>query len=328
MAVRVLLVDATNNFLRNYAVVPSLDKHGNRNGGVYGLLTTLSFFCKICSPDRMILCWDGSGGSKKRHKLFEGYKDGRKGVKPVRINKNFEFEEQDLEENKKQQRVRLAQYLKDLPVTEIAIRDIEADDVIGYLNTYFSDEQVIIASDDKDFYQLLDDSTVIFRPTKKEFYTKKSLIEEFSIPPQNFALAKAIVGDRSDNIDGIKGVGFKTLLKYFPFMSEPKEVTMAALLEFCRERVDEKSGKKYKKFLDSEGIIRRNLAVVQLHDPLISCSSINIITDQVERPIGCNLTAFRSKLLSDGIVNVGNPFFQQFRTLHMKGKATHGTGEV
>lgn len=321
---RVLLVDGTNSFLRNYAVVPSLDKHGNRNGGTYGMLTTLSFFCRVCKPDRMFVLWDGAGGSKKRRKIFEGYKNGRKAVRPARINSNFEFEEDDLEENKKRQRVRLAQYLKDLPITEITIESTEADDVIGYLNSHFSDDQKIIASDDKDFCQLLSDKTVIFKPTKKFFYTQRDLREEYSIYPCNFALAKAVVGDKSDNIDGISRVGFKTLIKYFPFMTEPERRTLDDLMEFCGEQVKEKGGEKYQKFLDAEDILTRNLKVIQLHTPLISCSSINRITDEVERPITFNLTSFRSKLLTDGIVSVGDAFFQKFRLLYMKGKAQNG----
>ena len=87
---RVLLVDGTNSYLRNYAVVPTLDKNGERNGGVYGMLTTISFFLKTIRPDKLIICWDGKGGSKKRRSIYGEYKSGRKAIKPPSINKNFD----------------------------------------------------------------------------------------------------------------------------------------------------------------------------------------------------------------------------------------------
>jgi 5'-3' exonuclease len=316
---RILLVDATNNYLRNYAVVPTLDKNGERNGGVYGTLTTLSYFVKTINPDRIILCWDGKGGSKKRRAILGEYKDGRKAIKPPRINKNFEFEAEDLAENKKKQRRRLAEYLYDLPVTEVIIDDIEADDVIGYLTAYFKDDQKAIASSDKDFFQLLDAKTVIFQPTKKVFYTNKSLVAEYNIYPHNFALARAITGDVSDNVVGVKRVGLKNLLKYFPFMSGEDEVTMDRIFDYSREKMAEKGGEKYQKFLDAEERIRKNYQVVQLKTPLISFSNIDVIQDVVQKPVTFNASVFRSKLFEDGIMSVGDTFFQQFKMLFVKG---------
>ena len=309
---RILLVDATLNYLRNYAVVPTLDRNGNRIGAVYGMLTTLSYFIKTLQPDRMILLWDGKGGSKKRRKILGEYKGGRKPVRPPRINKNYDFEEDDLLENKKRQRYRLAEYLHDLPVTEITIDDVEADDIIGYLNQHYPDDQKIIASTDKDFFQLLGAKTVIFKPISKEFYTKKSLVEEYNIYPHNFAVARSITGDKSDNIVGVYRVGLKNLLKYFPFMSDEDRVTIDDLMDFSREKVLEKRGQKYQKFLDLEEQIRKNLKVIQLDIPLISYSNIGVIQEKVKEPITYNASAFRIKLSADGIVSVGNTFFQQF----------------
>jgi 5'-3' exonuclease len=316
---RVLLIDSTNNFLRNYAVVPSLDKNGNRIGGVYGMLTTLSFFIKTLKPDRIYMCWDGAGGSKRRRGMFSEYKEGRKAVKPIRINSNYEFEQEDLEGNKKYQRMRLSEYLRDLPLTEITLDDLEADDIIAYLHSYFKDDQIIIASDDKDFFQLLDERTIIFRPTKREYYTHRTIVEKEKIYSHNFAMAKAIVGDKSDNINGVDRVGFKSLLKYFPFMSEEAAVTIERILSFSKEQLGTKNGQKYEKFIKAEDIIKRNFSIMQLQVPLISCSSISQIQEVVKKPITYNATGFRSKVLSDGITNVGETFFQQFRTLYLKG---------
>jgi len=315
---RILLVDATNNFLRNYAVVPTLNLDGERNGGVYGTLTTLAHFCKVCSPDKIVICWDGAGGSQKRRKILKDYKDGRKSVRPVRLNKNFEFEEEDIDANRRYQRHRLAQYLDDLPVTQIILDNIEADDVIAYLTHYYNNQgdQVVIASDDKDFFQLLSKNTVVYRCTKKEWYTNRELVEEHNIYPHNFALARSIAGDASDNVKGVDRVGLKNLLKYFPFMSDQDEVTLSDLMSFSQEQLkDKKKGSKYQKFIDAEDRLDKNFQVVQLYDPIISYSSVDLIIREVEKKPKFNATSFRSKLLVDGINTMGSSFFRYFKKL-------------
>ena len=88
--------------------------------------------------------------------------------------------------------------------------EIEADDVIAYtcgLERYKGWQKVII-SNDKDFYQLCDDETVVYRPTGDQLMNKKRIIEEFGVHPTGMALARAIVGDASDNLQGIKGAGW------------------------------------------------------------------------------------------------------------------------
>lgn len=308
----VLLIDGTNIFIRNYAVFPYLSSNGNRVGGIYGTLTSLGYFVRITEPDIVVFVWDGPGGSKRKKGVISYYKDGRK---PVRLNKNFAFEDEDAEENKKFQQQRLSQYLSDLPLFQIRIEDIEADDVIGYLVNYYSSDRVIIASSDKDFYQLLGERTVIFTPTKKQFLTSKTVQEEFNIHPKNFALARAIIGDKSDNLVGIKGIGFKNLLKYFPIFTGNEELECDTIIEHSKSE-----GDKYKKFLEGEDLIRKNYEVMQLKNPLMSSSSINKVNDCLKDELHFNRTALRVKLAEDGIQQLGDSFFRNFKLLEIKGK--------
>lgn len=317
---KIVLVDATNNYLRNYAVVPTLDMNGERNGGVYGMLTTLSYLTRTLDPDKMILCWDGPGGSKKRREILSEYKDGRVPIKPARINANFDFELENIYENKIKQRKRLAEYLHDLPLHEVIVQDIEADDVIGYLVQYYNDAEKLIVSSDKDFYQLLDDKTTIFKPKEKVFVRTQDIFDKFKIYPRNFAVARSITGDASDNISGVKSVGLKNILKYFPFISDDREVKLAEIFDFCREQIKTKAGAKYQKFLDAEKVVIDNLKVVQLKDPIISVSSISQIKNGLDKPVSFNGTPFRMKLLEDGITQLGDPFFRTFKLLEIKGR--------
>lgn len=311
---RILLVDATNNFLRNYAAVPTLTMHGEPNGGVFGFLTSLGMFIRLIQPDRIILAWDGVGGSKKRRNILPNYKMGRK---PARLNRNFEFELEDQEKNKRVQRLRLAQYLNDLPVTQITVDEIEADDVIAYLVQHFADDQKIIASNDKDFYQLLDDKTVIYNTRKKMFLNNKYVYDTFKIHPRNIALARAITGgnDKTDNISGVKGVGLVNVIKYFPFLSEPEKVEPDQIFAYA-----EKNGKKYKKFLENKEVIINNLKVMQLSNLSISLISIDKIRDALNAPLALNGTSFRVKLMEDGITSINENYLHAYRILEAKGK--------
>jgi len=308
---KILIVDSTNNFLRCYSVIPTLTVNGECNGGVYGFLTSLYSFIKHTKPDKVILCWDGVGGSKKRRSIVKEYKDGRK---PVRLNRNFDHEFEDVDKNKAWQRIRLNQFLEDLPVYQVTVDDIEADDVVAYLAKKYSEDKKIIVSSDKDFYQLLDEKTVMYTPSKKSFVNNKDVLEKFKIHPINFALARAIVGDKADNLIGVWGIGLVNVVKYFPFLGESKKIEVEELFSFCQN-----GGDKYKKFLDDRQRIENNLQVMRLDTIMIGNSSIDKICTQLDRPLSLNATSFRMKLVEDGINSISENYLQGFKFLIAKG---------
>lgn len=310
---RVLLVDATNSFIRNYVVLPTLNRNGEPFGGVYGFLTNIRKFIELTKPDKVILAWDGAGGSKKRRALDENYKKGRK---PPRLNRNFDFENIDPDKNRIYQRNRLALYLEDLPVHEIIIEDIEADDAIGYLWSFYKGHQKIIASSDKDFHQLLDDETIIYKPKKKIIVTKTDHYKEFGIHSHNFLLARSLIGDTGDNIKGVRGIGPKTLLKLFPFFANKEPINLEQVLNHAKENLD--GSKKYQTVLDSEEVIIINQKIMELRTPIIGSSSIRSIKETLEVELSFNPTSFRLKLLDDGIKTVGYSFYQVFKGLTLK----------
>jgi DNA polymerase-1 len=267
---KILLIDGTNAFIRCYSAVASLDVHGSSNGGILGTLSSLNYTINQCYPDKVIFVWDGIGGSKKRRAILSSYKNNRK---PSRLNRNYEHELTDVDKNKEFQRVRLEQYLSDLPIDKIDIENIEADDVIAYLVKVFEKDDVVIASSDKDFYQLINDKVKIFNSATKTFVTESDVISKFNISPNNFTLARSMIGDKSDNVAGVGGIGFKNALKLFSFLSEHKEYNLDYLFEFAAASHD----KKYDKILTNEEIIRTNFKVMNLKDTIISYHSINKI---------------------------------------------------
>jgi len=269
----------------------------------------LGLFVRITQPDKIIIVWDGPGGSKKRRAIIKEYKSGRK---PLRLNRS-DLNTEDSDDNKRQQRIRLGEYLNDLPIYQISISDIEADDVIGYLVKMFPDDEKVIVSNDKDFFQLVGNKITIYSPTKKEFLSKERIFQDFVVYPINFAIARAIVGDESDNIKGIYGVAFKKLIKLFPFMSQPEKVTLDQLFEYC-----EQQGEKYKRFMDNKQIIIDNHKVMQLEEPIIGFASIHKIEDSLAKDVAFNATSFRIKLYEEGITTFNDSFFLPFRILNVK----------
>ncbi len=309
----ILLIDGTNLFLRNYAAVPSLDSHGNPSGGIQGTLVSLrAIINNLKIIDKVVLIWDGTGGSKKRRAIVSEYKNGRK---PVRLNRNFEFEDHDVEANKIRQMIRVREYIEDLPVHQVVVNDIEADDVVSYLCQYFEKERKIIASNDKDFIQLLNANTVIYSTTKKALIVSSAAHKEHGIHPKNFALARAITGDKSDNLKGVGGVGFKTLIKIFPFFAEKEKITVDYFFEFC-----EKDPTKYQeKFLDKRDFILNNYKVMRLDNYLIGYHSLDKIINSVTKDVSLNSTKFRVKQLEDALM-IPEYYLQAFKSLETHNK--------
>jgi len=250
---RVLIIDGMNNFTRSYVVDPTLDTNGNPIGGLSGFLKILQKNIREVRPDKVIVCWEGPSGSLKRRSINKNYKAGRKAP---RLNRQFDLTPKEEKENKIQQHVRLLDYLELLPVTQLVIDNVEADDLIAWAARakYFNGWQKVILSNDKDFYQLCDDDTIIVRPVTKEIMNKSRILSDFNIHPDNFGLARAIVGDSSDNIAGVAGVGLPTVAKRLPFLKEDKSFDVSDVIKYCKENVG--GVKAYSSIAENDGPLR------------------------------------------------------------------------
>ena len=225
---RVLLVDSLNTFLRSFAAIHHLNPSGAHIGGLTGFLKSVGSVVRQINPTRVILVFDGQGGSTNKRYLYPEYKANRHIAK---ITNWDAFDNQEEEsEAITQQIVRLVDYLKCLPVDLVAIDTIEADDVIGYLAKNFK-QKVTILSTDRDYLQLVSDNISVFSPVKKTIYYPDTVKEEYGIPPHNFLLHKVLVGDKGDNVPGVRGIALKTLLKLFPEIKEDRVVELSEIIE-------------------------------------------------------------------------------------------------
>jgi DNA polymerase-1 len=160
----------------------------------------------------------------------------------------------------------------------LIIDKVEADDVIGYLAKQF-EEKVTILSTDKDYLQLVSDRVTIYSPIKKKFYTPKAVTEEYGISPVNFLTHKILLGDKSDNVPGVKGLGLKTLVKLLPDLKKDELVSI--------EQVIENSEGKLKKFGDIYNFRKQlliNKQLMDLHNVNLPEQDIEVINAVIENP--------------------------------------------
>ena len=264
---RVLVVDALNTFMRSYAAIPTLDDDGKHVGGMSGFLKSLGFTIRMFKPTRVLLVFDGQGGSTRRRKLYADYKSQRKPV--TRLNRAYDMTTDEEEaENLKYQLVSLIRMLECLPVSILAMDNVEADDVIAYfteLVTQKTDGEVVIYSTDKDFFQMVGDRVKVYNPVQKKTYDVETIVERFGVHPNNFVFYRSLMGDTSDNITGVKGIGEKTSVKLIPELADPN---VEVNYEFVQAKYADvkKKPAAIQKVLASKDVIDRNLQLMQLRD--------------------------------------------------------------
>lgn len=282
---KVLFVDGLNMFFRCWSTNPTMNEDGEHTGGMVGFLKSLGAVIRQENPTRVVIIFDGKGGSQKRKKLFPNYKVGRK-VK-FRVNRQYSdmMSEEDEQVSLRRQLSSLANILDVLPITTMIYDNIEADDVIGYLSKQIikENEGALILSSDKDFLQLVSDNINVWNPLKKQKVDKDKLKELYGIHAENFIWYRVMDGDVSDNINGVKGCGLKTLLKRLPELESDTRLTIDELMGLAEKQKNDY--KVFQTILDSKEIIERNFQLMQLDDPDISGITKLKIHDRFNEPI-------------------------------------------
>jgi 5'-3' exonuclease len=304
---RVMIVDALNMFIRAYITNPTLSPNGQPVGGVVGTINILQKLCKQTQPDQIVICWDGENGSKKRKSMNSNYKEGRN---PIRLNRDVRNLDENQElENKIWQQTRLAEYLNNFPIIQFMYPNIEADDLVSYTvnHSRYRDWQKVIVSSDKDFIQLINDKTILYRPIQEQILTTKKVLTEYGVHPNNFALARAVAGDASDNIKGVGGVGMKTLAKRVPLLQLSEFCTVDKLVDYCVEQ-DQKV-KCFSTIASSREAISDNYRLMQLATPQISYQVKSHMNETLEdfKP-EINQLEIRKMSIQDGFGTVDHSY--------------------
>lgn len=260
---KVLLIDGLNLFFRNFSAINSIAPNGAHIGGLGGFLNSLGRLMVNHRPTEVYVFFDGAESTNRKKRILPEYKKGRG---THRITNKFIFRSADEEhEAKLGQLRRLIEYLKFLPVKTVIINGIEADDAISYVAGKLEKPSTIISSD-KDFLQVVSDKITVYRPMEKVHYTPNTIKEKYGILPENFIIYKTLLGDKSDNVDGVKGIGPKGVTKLFPeLLSEVLDID--GLIDICGEKMEENP--LYVKIILTEPELRKQHKVMDLLNPMM-----------------------------------------------------------
>ena len=310
----VLLVDGLNFFMQHFVVNPTMSTHGNHVGGVVGFMKGLGRLVDRIGPSEVVVAWEG-GGSSRRRAIFKDYKGGRR---PQKLNRYYEGEIPDTIQNRDDEISMLISLLRHTPVRQIYVPDCEADDVIGYLARYkYKKKRIVIASSDKDLYQLLSKRVIQWSPGQKAFITLQTVQQKFNIHVNNFCTARAFIGDPSGNLKGIPRAGFATLAKRFPELSESADVSIEDIIKKSENILEKSSLKIYTNIVDSKDIAIRNWRLMYLDTQNLAAVQIQKINDALEEKAE---TLEKIKLIRDmmkyGINNFdADTFFASLRAM-------------
>jgi DNA polymerase-1 len=280
---RVLLVDGQWNLKRNFKKRQDLKTStGYLCGGSFGFIDSLKSAMNRVMPDRVVVMWDGFHSGKLRYEIYPPYKANR--------DKDWErtqravvtdglYNPQDLERVELlKQKIQVQNYLDELYVRQVEVDLIEADDLIAQyiLRSESDDEEIIVYSRDKDYLQLISDNVSVMTSDSSFFINKKEYENKYGHCLDNELLFKCFEGDKSDKIEGVRGITRETLIKYFPNIKKEKYL-YSRLVEESLEAQKKKKLKIYDKILESESILYRNAKLMNLKKPFLNEEAIKKI---------------------------------------------------
>tara|TARA_B100001115_G_scaffold97593_1_gene71822 strand:- start:1083 stop:2111 length:1029 start_codon:yes stop_codon:yes gene_type:complete len=317
----ILLIDGMNTLIRSFSLLKAMNPTGTHVGGFVGFLRSLGYVTRIFDPTRVIVVWDGKGGSGNRQNINPNYKAQRANSRITHWGLYDTKEEET--EALIGQLFRVQDYLDCLPIHQIMIEKLEADDIIAYLSKRASGSQVkkvTIVSSDKDFLQLVDDTVEVYAPIKKKTFTKSNVIDEIKVLPQNYNLVKALLGDSSDNLPGVKGLGIKTILSEWKSFTYDPNASLQDVWDHCETQMELKKPKKiFAKILHSFDKVVDNFAMMDLHQTQLDESEIDYVTEVMKSPVPDLQTGAFLHLLDqdkiEGITKNTDTWLENFRGL-------------
>lgn len=249
---KLLILDSNSLMNRAfYALPPMNNSDGINTNAIYGFVNMLLKMKEEIGPDSIIATFDLKAPTF-RHKEYSEYKAGRNKM-PPELAEQFPI---------------IKELLKFMGIKIFEIEGFEADDLIGTVSKFAenNETEVFVVTGDKDALQLASDNTKIVI-TKKgvsetAIYDRKAFIDEFEVTPNQFIDVKGLMGDKSDNIPGVPGVGEKTAFKLIKEYGSIEEVL---------NNIDNIPGKKLKENLEGnveQAIFSKKLATIMREVPI------------------------------------------------------------
>ena len=316
----VLIIDGLNAFLRSFTMINHINPDGHHIGGLTGFLKSIGYAIKMLNPTKVVIVFDGVGGSNARRNLFPDYKANRNANRMTNYS-IFQSKEEESESINNQMQ-RLILYLKCLPVSVVSIEGLEADDIIGYLThklENFSETQEInIMSADQDFLQLVSNKTSAYSPTKKRIFKPKDVLAEYGVSATNYINYKILLGDKSDNVPGVSGLGPIKLVKLFPELTGNNKVTLESIIEKSAELINE--NKLYLSVVERRHQLYINQQLMNLEGDFLSPENRQLVKQAFTESYELNKYLFHQIYVNDrlgeSIPNVDNWLTEVFGYLN------------
>lgn len=301
------MIDGNSLLQTGFHGVKDYFHNGKHFGAIFHFLNTIRKHLVEQDYNKVVVFWDGKNNAKYRQDILSEYKiNRRKRLTPEQENDLF------------RQKHRITQYLEEVFVRQAEFNNCEADDCIAYYCANTEDENKLILTNDKDLSQLVNEKTTIkfLNDGKIIDENQKITISKLSVPTNNVTLIKILLGDKSDNIKGIRFLGEKTLKTYFPEIEE-KTITLKEVLDKAKILVDEQHVKNkginnlVKGFCVDGRIgdefFKTNKELVDLEKVFLNDNAkkdiISLINENLD-PEGRNYENIVTMMLEDGIFNV------------------------
>lgn len=249
---KLMVIDGSSLLYRAFFALPPLTtKDGIYTNGVYGFLTMLFKITEEYNPEYICVAFDKSGPTF-RHKEYKEYKGTRESA-PSELAQQFPI---------------IREILDGMNIKILEMSEYEADDIAGTLAKLGEEKSldVYLVTGDKDYLQLATDNTKVLITrrgiTNLDIYDRDKIVEEFQLEPKQLIDLKGLMGDKSDNIPGVPGIGEKTGLRLLKEYGN---------IENIYKNLDNLSGKKLKEnLIENESIayMSRMLGEIMTNVPL------------------------------------------------------------
>ena len=207
------------------SVANILDRNTMQIGMYLSTMNMIRTFVDRFKPVKVVFAMDGPQAGERRRQLYSGYKAGRR-VKAKSSSIMLQEGDDDYTKYTSQgaftfQLTRIFEFMKTLPVSTVIVPYCEGDDLIAYLTLKNKEDyDCVIVSGDKDYCQLIQPGISVYNWREKILYDTIVFREKFNILPQNYIFMKILLGDVSDEVKGVKGIGKKTFPVFHQLLSD------------------------------------------------------------------------------------------------------------
>lgn len=325
---KILYIDGFNVILAINSVTHITDGNSQPIGAYLGTINMIKVFIEKFKPSKVIFALDGPDAGERRRQLFPEYKNKRRvtgresKVTIMEGDDNIVYGSEGAFQN---QLIQIFNFLKLLPVTVCIVPYCEADDIISYLSLKNkNDFENIIISNDKDYLQLVQKGISVYRWKTKILYNEELMKEEFKILAGNFIYMKILLGDVSDAIKGLKGIGKKTFKCFHSFLYENDFSNDVNKFINCLENMDltncnTRERNAIKKIISEENFekILLSYKLMKLDENCISEEMVSILSLQINEQKNKKVSSLSARrIMMNGNFNKLYNGFNDERWLH------------